>query len=120
METNLENAVLALSQTENEAAMQKVITHYDQQLSQKLQLPTETLQDLMDLHWAREKEAIKIFRDNSFKDVKNQMFPKELGVIASQGYRDIELEGKVLLGNKMGVWEGQLLLDFEGTTVTYW
>ncbi|CAO2600293.1 Guanylate-binding protein 1 [Lemmus lemmus] len=35
----MENAVLALSQTENTAAVQKAIAHYDQQMSQKLQLP---------------------------------------------------------------------------------
>ncbi|XP_050016106.1 guanylate-binding protein 3-like isoform X2 [Alexandromys fortis] len=69
----LENAVLALSQTENEAAVQKAIAHYDQQMSQKLQLPTETLQELLDLHRASEKEAIKIFMENSFKDI-NQVF----------------------------------------------
>ncbi|KAL6065882.1 hypothetical protein STEG23_027406 [Scotinomys teguina] len=46
----IENAVLALSQTENAAAVQKAITHYDLQMSQKLQLPTETLQELLDLH----------------------------------------------------------------------
>ncbi|XP_075837302.1 guanylate-binding protein 1-like isoform X2 [Microtus pennsylvanicus] len=69
----LENAVLALSQTENAAAVQKAIAYYDQQMSQKLQLPTETLQELLDLHRASEKEAIKIFMENSFKDI-NQVF----------------------------------------------
>ncbi|EGW12737.1 Interferon-induced guanylate-binding protein 1 [Cricetulus griseus] len=73
----IENAVLALSQTENAAAVQKAIAHYDQQMSQKLQLPTETLQELMNLHRASEKEAIKIFMDNSFKDV-NQVFMTQL------------------------------------------
>ncbi|CAO2600295.1 Guanylate-binding protein 1 [Lemmus lemmus] len=98
----MENALLALSQTENEAAMQEAVAHYDQQLIQKLQLPTETLQDPIDLHWSNEKEAIKIFRDNSFEDM-DQMFPKELGVIAYQVYLHIELEDKVLLGDVMGV-----------------
>ncbi|XP_075835280.1 guanylate-binding protein 1-like [Microtus pennsylvanicus] len=79
----IENAVLALPQTENEAEVQKTIAHYDQQMSQKLQLPTETLHELMDVHRAREKEAIKTFRDNSFEDV-DQVFPKALGVIVSQ------------------------------------
>ncbi|MEJ1276935.1 hypothetical protein NN561_007847 [Cricetulus griseus] len=69
----IENAVLALSQTENAAAVQKAIAHYDQQMNQKLQLPTETLQELLNVHRACEKEAIKIFMENSFKDV-NQVF----------------------------------------------
>ncbi|XP_041534786.1 guanylate-binding protein 1-like [Microtus oregoni] len=73
----MENAVLTLSQTENAAAVQRAIAHYDQQMSQKLQLPTENLQELLDLHRANEKEAIKIFMENSFKDV-NQVFLTEL------------------------------------------
>lgn len=73
----VENAVLALSQTENAAAVQKAIAHYDQQMSQMLELPTETLQELLDLHGASEKEATKIFMENSFKDI-DQVFQMEL------------------------------------------
>ncbi|KAL1765295.1 guanylate-binding protein 1-like [Sigmodon hispidus] len=73
----MENAVLALSQTENAAAVLKAIALYDQRMSQKLQLPTETLRDLLDLHRASEKEAIKIFMENSFKDI-NQVFLTQL------------------------------------------
>ncbi|CAO2600296.1 Guanylate-binding protein 1 [Lemmus lemmus] len=80
----MENAVLALSQIENAAAVQKAIAHYDQQMSQKVQLPTENLQELLDLHRASEKEAIKIFMENSFKDV-NQVFLRELVVIVLSG-----------------------------------
>ncbi|XP_005864166.1 PREDICTED: guanylate-binding protein 1 [Myotis brandtii] len=73
----MENAVLALAQIENSAAVQKAMTHYDQQMAQKVQLPTETLQELLDLHMASEKEAIEVFTKNSFKDV-DQLFQKEL------------------------------------------
>ena len=76
----MENAVLALSQTENTAAVQKAIAHYDEQMSQKLKLPTETLQELTGVHRASEKEAIKIFMQNSFKDI-NQVFLTQLEVI---------------------------------------
>lgn len=76
----MENAVLALAQIENSAAVKKAIAHYDQQMGQKLQLPTDTLQELLDLHWASEKGAIKIFLKNSFKDV-DHLFQKELAVI---------------------------------------
>ncbi|XP_015417535.1 PREDICTED: guanylate-binding protein 1-like, partial [Myotis davidii] len=65
----MENAILALAQIENSAAVQKAIAHYDQQMSEKVQLPTETLQELLDLHMASEKEAIEVFMKNSFKDV---------------------------------------------------
>ncbi|XP_063456027.1 guanylate-binding protein 3 isoform X3 [Pan paniscus] len=49
----MENAVLALAQIENSAAVQKAIVHYDQQMGQKVQLPAETLQELLDLHRAQ-------------------------------------------------------------------
>ncbi|XP_058394442.1 guanylate-binding protein 2-like [Diceros bicornis minor] len=74
----MENAVLTLAQIENSAAVQKAMAHYDQQMSQKVQLPTETLQELLDLHRASEKEAIEVFMKKSFKDV-DQKFQKELG-----------------------------------------
>ena len=78
----MENAVLALAEIENSAAVKKAIAHYDQQMAQKVQLPTETLQELLDLHRASEKEAIEIFIKNSFKDV-DHLFQKELAVIFS-------------------------------------
>ncbi|XP_077602192.1 guanylate-binding protein 1-like [Crocuta crocuta] len=65
----MENAVLVLAQIENAAAVQKAIAHYDQKMSQMVQLPTETLQELLNLHRACEKEAIELFMNNSFKDV---------------------------------------------------
>ncbi|XP_057569816.1 guanylate-binding protein 1-like [Hippopotamus amphibius kiboko] len=74
----MENAVLALAEIENSAAVQKAIAHYDQQMGQKLQLPTETLQELLDLHRASEKEAIEVFMKRSFKDI-DHVFQKELG-----------------------------------------
>ncbi|XP_045403534.1 guanylate-binding protein 1 isoform X2 [Lemur catta] len=73
----MENAVLALAQIENSAAVQKAIAYYDQQMGQKVQLPTETLQELLDLHRASEREAIEIFIRSSFKDV-DHLFQKEL------------------------------------------
>lgn len=41
-------------------------------------MPTETLQELLDLHRRIEREAIEIFLKNSFKDV-DQKFQTELG-----------------------------------------
>ncbi|XP_036774244.2 guanylate-binding protein 1-like [Manis pentadactyla] len=73
----MENAVLALAQIENRAAMQKAIAHYEQQMGQKLKLPTETLQELLNLHRACETEAISVFIKSSFKDVDHS-FQKEL------------------------------------------
>lgn len=74
----MESAVLTLAQIENSAAVQKAITHYEEQMNQKIQMPTETLQELLDLHRLIEREAIEIFLKNSFKDV-DQKFQTELG-----------------------------------------
>ncbi|XP_054576734.1 guanylate-binding protein 1 [Eptesicus fuscus] len=73
----MENAILALAQIENSAAVQKAFAHYDQQMGQKVQLPTETLQEFLDLHMASEKEAFEVFMKNSFKDI-DHIFQKEL------------------------------------------
>ncbi|CAK6441319.1 unnamed protein product [Pipistrellus nathusii] len=74
---SMENTVLALAQIKNSTAVQKAIAHYDQQMGQKVQLPTENLQELLDLHRTSEKEAIEVFIKNSFKDV-DQRCQKEL------------------------------------------
>ncbi|XP_073752470.1 guanylate-binding protein 5-like isoform X2 [Callorhinus ursinus] len=73
----MENSVLALAQIKNSAAVKKAIAHYDQQMGQKVQLPIETLQELLDLHRESEREAIELFMKNSFKDM-DQKFQKEL------------------------------------------
>ncbi|XP_006108105.1 guanylate-binding protein 1-like isoform X1 [Myotis lucifugus] len=73
----MENAIMALAQIENSAAVKKAIAHYDWQMSEKVQLPTETLQELLDLHMASEKEAIEVFMKNSFKDV-DHLFKNKL------------------------------------------
>lgn len=70
--------MLTLAQIENSAAVQKAITHYEEQMNQKIQMPTETLQELLDLHRPIESEAIEVFLKNSFKDV-DQKFQTELG-----------------------------------------
>ncbi|XP_043856545.1 guanylate-binding protein 7-like isoform X2 [Dromiciops gliroides] len=73
----LENAVLTLAQTENSAAVQRAANHYREQMRLKVDFPTETLQDLLNLHTDCEKEAISIFMKYSFKD-DTQKFQKEL------------------------------------------
>ena len=76
----LENAVTTLAQLENSAAVQKAAGHYSEQMTQRLSLPTETFQELLDLHTACEREAIAIFMESSFKD-KDQEFQRALVVI---------------------------------------
>ncbi|XP_040091800.1 guanylate-binding protein 6-like, partial [Oryx dammah] len=73
----LENAVITLAEHENSAAVQKAADHYSEQMTQRLNLPTDTLQELLEVHAACEKEAIAIFMEHSFKDDK-LMFQKKL------------------------------------------
>ncbi|XP_025144107.2 guanylate-binding protein 5 isoform X6 [Bubalus bubalis] len=73
----MESEVLTLAQIKNSVAVQKAIAHYDQEMGQKLQLPAETLQELLYLHRASEKKAIEVFMKNSFKD-EDQGYQKKL------------------------------------------
>ncbi|KAB0362067.1 hypothetical protein FD754_006223 [Muntiacus muntjak] len=73
----LENAVTILAQRENSAAVQKAADHYSEQMIKRLSLPTDTLQELLDVHAACEKEAIAVFMEHSFKDEKKD-FQKKL------------------------------------------
>uniref|UniRef100_H0WNQ3 GB1/RHD3-type G domain-containing protein n=1 Tax=Otolemur garnettii TaxID=30611 RepID=H0WNQ3_OTOGA len=73
----LENAVTMLAQRENAAALQRAIDHYSQQMAQRARLPTDTLQELLEVHTACEREAIAIFVEHSFKDDTRE-FHKQL------------------------------------------
>ncbi|XP_008152966.2 guanylate-binding protein 6-like [Eptesicus fuscus] len=73
----LENAMTTLAHTENSRAVQKAVDHYSEQMTQRVSFPTDSLQELLDLHAACEREAIAIFMENSFKD-DNQEFQKNL------------------------------------------
>ncbi|XP_072505097.1 guanylate-binding protein 1-like [Notamacropus eugenii] len=73
----MENAVLALAQIENSAAVQQALKHYEEIMKKRVQFPTETLRELLDIHATCESEAIAVFMKYSFKDV-DQKFQKEL------------------------------------------
>ncbi|XP_075837318.1 guanylate-binding protein 3-like [Microtus pennsylvanicus] len=77
----LENAVMTLAQRENSAAVQKAADHYSEQMAQKLQLPTDTLQELLDVHADCEKEAIAVFMEHSFKDDEQEFQRRLVAVI---------------------------------------
>ncbi|XP_070812743.1 guanylate-binding protein 1-like [Pituophis catenifer annectens] len=68
----LENAVLALAEIENRAALQEAVAHYAQLMEQSLQLPTETLQELLDVHKKCEEQALEKFMARAFKDDTRQ------------------------------------------------
>ncbi|XP_043431457.1 guanylate-binding protein 6-like [Prionailurus bengalensis] len=73
----LENAVTTLAQLENSVAVQKAADHYSEQMAQQVRFPTDTLQELLDVHADCEREAIRVFMERSFKD-ENQEFQKTL------------------------------------------
>uniref|UniRef100_G1QAI1 GB1/RHD3-type G domain-containing protein n=1 Tax=Myotis lucifugus TaxID=59463 RepID=G1QAI1_MYOLU len=69
----LENTVTTLAEQENSVALQKAADHYSEQMAQRVRFPTDTLQELLDLHAASEREAIAVFMERSCKD-DNQVF----------------------------------------------
>ncbi|XP_039077767.1 guanylate-binding protein 6-like [Hyaena hyaena] len=73
----LENAVTTLAQLENSVAVQKAADHYSEQMAQRVRFPTDTLQELLDVHADCERAAIAVFMEHSFKD-ENQEFQKKL------------------------------------------
>lgn len=76
----MENAVYTLAERENSIAVQKAADHYNEQMTQQVRLPTDTLQELLDIHAVCEKKAIAVFMDHSFKDYQ-QKFQEKLVVI---------------------------------------
>ena len=79
----LDDAVTTLAQRENSAAVQKAAEHYSEQMGQRLRFPTDTLQELLGVHTACEKEAIAVFMEHSFKDENQQFQRKMLVTLAS-------------------------------------
>ncbi|KAF0872888.1 GBP6 protein, partial [Crocuta crocuta] len=68
----LENVVTTLAQCENSVAVQKAADHYSEQMAQRVRFPTDTLQELLDVHADCEREAIAVFMEHSFKDDKRE------------------------------------------------
>uniref|UniRef100_A0A8D2HVP3 GB1/RHD3-type G domain-containing protein n=1 Tax=Urocitellus parryii TaxID=9999 RepID=A0A8D2HVP3_UROPR len=62
----LKNAVTTLAQCENSAVLQKAADHYSEQMAQRVQFPTDMLQELLAVHTACEREAITVFMDNPY------------------------------------------------------
>ena len=81
----LENVVTALAQRENSVAVQKAADHYSEQMAQRVSFPTDTLQELLDVHTDCEREAIAVFMEHSFKDDKRS-FQKKLVVVCLSIY----------------------------------
>ncbi|XP_036901347.1 guanylate-binding protein 6-like [Sturnira hondurensis] len=80
----LENAVTTLAEHENSAAVQKAADHYSEQMAQRVTFPTDTLQELLDLHAACEREAIAIFMEKSFRDDQREFQKKLMEIIKNK------------------------------------
>ena len=89
----LDDAVTTLAQRENSAAVQKAADHYSEQMAQRLRLPTDTLQELLDVHTACEKEAIAVFMEHSFKDETQQFQKKLLVMLVSLTLMTLSFQG---------------------------
>ncbi|XP_065430017.1 guanylate-binding protein 1-like [Chrysemys picta bellii] len=64
----MENAVLALAQIENSAAVGEAVAVYEEQLGRRAALPTESVQELLEVHAQCEREALRAFMARAFKD----------------------------------------------------
>lgn len=62
----MENAMITLAQHENSIAVQKEDHHYSEQMARQITFPTDTLQELLDVHTDCEREAIAVFMEHSF------------------------------------------------------
>ncbi|XP_076975469.1 LOW QUALITY PROTEIN: guanylate-binding protein 6-like [Tamandua tetradactyla] len=90
----LESAVVTLVQFENSAAVQKAAEHYyKEQMVQRVTFPTDTLQELLDVHTGCEREAIAVFMRHSFKD-DNREFQKTLMEIIKKKKEEFMLQNE--------------------------
>ncbi|XP_062961861.1 guanylate-binding protein 4-like [Cynocephalus volans] len=89
----LENAVTTLAQCENTVAVQKAADHYSEQMAQRVRFPTDTLQELLDVHAACEREALAVFMELSFKD-ENREFQKKLMDTIEKKKKDFSLQNE--------------------------
>ncbi|MGH0170596.1 UNVERIFIED_CONTAM: hypothetical protein FKN15_058811 [Acipenser sinensis] len=83
----LDNVVLGLSQIENSAAVQSALTHYKEQMRERVSFPSHTQKEISDLHGQCEAAAVHIFLERCFKD-EDQRYLLELMVwtVNFQGY----------------------------------
>ncbi|XP_030641360.1 guanylate-binding protein 1-like [Chanos chanos] len=64
----LDNAVESLALIQNGRAITEALQFYQSEMSSKVQLPTETQEELSDIHADVVKETVKIFLNASFND----------------------------------------------------
>lgn len=79
---SLENAVQVLAEMENAAAVRVAVSLYKKLMEERLvsKLPTETLEELLGVHAACEKEAIEKFMARAFGP-KNKIEPFQINLV---------------------------------------
>ncbi|XP_037391525.1 guanylate-binding protein 1-like [Pygocentrus nattereri] len=85
---SLDNAVESLAQIHNSRAVQEAVEFYRCEMTKRVHFPTETQQELSDIHAGVEKEAISIFIKGSFND-QNQEYQKDLVKCLSKEYEEL-------------------------------
>ncbi|KFQ50124.1 Interferon-induced guanylate-binding protein 1, partial [Nestor notabilis] len=64
----LGNAVLALAQVQNAAALKDALGRYRELMETRVKLPTATAQELQDLHAQCRREALELFMERAFEE----------------------------------------------------
>ncbi|KAJ7304022.1 hypothetical protein JRQ81_011541 [Phrynocephalus forsythii] len=64
----LENAVVALSKIENSAALHEALSYYEEEMQKRLDLPTNSVEELLEVHAKCEREAVGKFMSRAFPD----------------------------------------------------
>ncbi|XP_061452504.1 guanylate-binding protein 1-like [Rhineura floridana] len=74
----IENAVVALAQIENQAAVNDALKRYEDMVDLLSTLPAEDIAEVLQVHARCEEEAIQVFLARAFKD-EDQEYQRELG-----------------------------------------
>ncbi|XP_009273724.1 PREDICTED: guanylate-binding protein 1, partial [Aptenodytes forsteri] len=64
----LESAVLVLAESENTVAVKEAVTLYQDLMERRVKLPTETVQELLELHSQCEQETLELFTAQASQD----------------------------------------------------
>lgn len=75
----MEDVVTNISMAENTAAVKEATQHYENKMKEKVKIPTETFDQIIELSEECEKEALEIFMKRSFKD-NDRQFHKQFWV----------------------------------------
>ena len=99
----VESVMLALAEIENRAAVKEAVTLYQGLMKEQAKLPTETMQELLELHTRCEQKALDQFMERAFKD-GIWSFQAELIVGGPQPGQDFPRA--TVIPSALGRWRG--------------